>query len=134
MEIGKYGLSLVLGEMESDGGESQSLKFLIICLHVECNLTSYGLTVDYKTNGIKLCHLIHTLTFFVCRFIILIVANASADVSGDTTEDLAFRNGLFFFKIWFRTPQDIATIIISNSVHKLKTPAPLRGLEACVRY
>ena len=31
--------------------------------------------------------------------IILIVANASADVSGDTTSDLAFKNCLIFFKI-----------------------------------
>ena len=43
-------------------------------------------------------------------FIILIVANASADVSADTTSDLAFKNCLFLFKIQLRTPQDIANV------------------------
>ena len=41
---------------------------------------------------------------FGLSFIILIVANASAD----TTLDLAFINCLFLFKIRLRTPQDIA--------------------------
>ena len=45
-------------------------------------------------------------------FLILIVANASADVSGDTTSDLAFKNCLFFFKIQLRTPQDIANELL----------------------
>ena len=40
--------------------------------------------------------------------LLLIVANASADASADTTADLVFINCLFLFTIWFRTPQDIA--------------------------
>ena len=31
-----------------------------------------------------------------------------ADVSGETTSDLAFKNCLFLLKVWRRTPQDIA--------------------------
>ena len=44
--------------------------------------------------------------------LILIIANASADVSGDMTSDLAFKNCLFFFKIQLRTPQDIANELL----------------------
>ena len=48
------------------------------------------------------------------NYLILIVANTSADVSGDTTSDLAFKNCLFLFKIQLRTPQDIANELLKH--------------------